>query len=98
MSEGFEEEPKSDVVAPVPDALNRNLRCCVPCHLVKTLEQFYESGCENCPFLQMDGDRGRIEESTTTDFQVRSEVYIFWFFVKAVIAPQQSLKMFLTNM
>jgi len=58
-------------VAPVPDALNRNLRCCVPCRLVKTLEQFFEQGCENCPFLQMEGDRERIEDSTTTEFHVR---------------------------
>ena len=57
--------------APVPEALNRNLRCCVPCKLVKTLEQFYEQGCENCTFLEMEGDRERIEDSTTTEFHVR---------------------------
>ncbi len=70
VQEGMGEE---DVrVAPVPEALNRNLRCCVPCRLVKTLEQFFEQGCENCQFLEMEGDRERIEDSTTTEFHVRS--------------------------
>ena len=63
-----EEETRA---APVPEALNRNLRCCIPCRLVKTLEQFYEQGCENCTFLDMEGDRERIEDCTTTEFHVR---------------------------
>ena len=66
---GFDEDALT--AAPVPEALNRNLRCCVPCKLVKTLEQFYEQGCENCTFLEMEGDRERIEDSTTTEFHVR---------------------------
>ena len=55
--------------APVPEALNRNLRCCIPCRLIKTLEQFYQQGCENCTFLDLEGDRERIEDCTTTEFQ-----------------------------
>jgi transcription elongation factor SPT4 len=55
--------------APVPEALNRNLRCCVTCRLLKTLEQFYQQGCENCTFLDLEGDRERIEDCTTTEFQ-----------------------------
>ena len=55
--------------APVPEALNRNLRCCIACRLIKTLEQFYQQGCENCTFLNLEGDRERIEDCTTTEFQ-----------------------------
>lgn len=60
---------EASVHAPVPEALNRNLRCCIPCRLVKTLEQFYQQGCENCTFLDLEGDRERIEDCTTTEFQ-----------------------------
>lgn len=60
----------SEVVAPPPTEFNRNLRCCVPCRLVKTYDQFLQQGCENCPFLEMEGDRERIEDCTTTEFQV----------------------------
>ena len=59
------------VVAPAPAEFNRNLRCCVTCRLVKTLDQFYEQGCENCPFLDMVEDRERIDDCTTTEFQVQ---------------------------
>ena len=51
-----------------PEAL-KNLRCCIACRLVKTLEQFYQQGCENCHFLNLEGDRERIEDCTTTEFQ-----------------------------
>ena len=46
------------------------MRCCVTCRLVKTVDQFYDTGCENCHFLSMDGDRERIYDCTTTEFQV----------------------------
>lgn len=72
-----EEHREEDIrAAPVPEALNRNLRCCIPCRLVKTLEQFYEQGCENCTFLDMEGDRERIEDCTTTEFHVRSTMFV----------------------
>lgn len=75
---GREDETRA---APVPEALNRNLRCCIPCRLVKTLEQFYEQGCENCTFLDMEGDRERIEDCTTTEFHVRIIHYILSFYI-----------------
>lgn len=31
--------------------------------------QFMENGCENCPFLAMDGDRERCMDCTTVAFQ-----------------------------
>lgn len=58
------------IVASAPTEWGKGLRCCVPCQLVKTFEQFYEQGCENCPYLAMDGDRERIYDATTTDFHV----------------------------
>lgn len=63
MSDGQEQ-----LRAPAPTEL-KNLRCCIPCQLIKTFEQFYEEGCENCPFLRMEGDRERVFDSTTTEFQ-----------------------------
>jgi transcription elongation factor SPT4 len=65
------EEARAEVVAPAPTDWGKNLRCCIPCRLVKTLDQFYEQGCENCPYLGMEGDRERVYECTTTEFQVR---------------------------
>lgn len=66
------DQEQSEMVAEPPKKLNRNLRCCVPCRLVKTWDQFKEQGCENCPFLDMQGDPERIDDCTTTEFQVHS--------------------------
>ena len=35
----------------------------------KCLLQFVENGCENCPFLAMEGDRERCMDCTTVAFQ-----------------------------
>lgn len=54
--EGEEEEVPQQVAelaqAPVPNAL-RGIRACKRCGLLKTLDQFINEGCENCPFLDM---------------------------------------------
>lgn len=63
-----------EIVAPVPTELGKSLRCCMPCRLVKTFDQFYEHGCENCAFLEMQGDTERIYDCTTAEFQVSSLV------------------------
>lgn len=79
---GDESEP---VRAPAPEAWNKNMRCCVACRLVKTLDQFYDQGCDNCPFLEMEGDRERIEDCTTTEFEVRGTVsgrFLFSYFMR----------------
>lgn len=34
-----------------------------------SLLQFHEAGCDNCPFLQMEGDRERVADCTTPNFQ-----------------------------
>ena len=38
--------------ASVPNAL-RGIRACKRCGILKTLDQFVDHGCENCPFLEM---------------------------------------------
>ena len=38
--------------APVPTS-TKGIRACKRCGLLKTVEQFIDEGCENCPFLEM---------------------------------------------
>jgi hypothetical protein len=45
--------------------------------------QFRESGCENCPFLQMDEDQERVVECTTPNFN--GYVFIISFYNKTLI-------------
>ncbi|KAG1654134.1 hypothetical protein FOA52_006121 [Chlamydomonas sp. UWO 241] len=49
-------------------ALNKSLRTCFVCRLVKSERQFVESGCENCSWLGLEGDRGRVADYTATNF------------------------------
>eukprot|EP00798_Chlamydomonas_sp_ICE-L_P005071 gene5071-34866_t len=49
-------------------ALNKSLRSCFVCRLVKSEKQFFEGGCDNCNFLQMEEDRGRVSDFTTPNF------------------------------
>ncbi|CRG99162.1 transcription elongation factor SPT4, putative [Plasmodium relictum] len=44
------------------------LRACLSCRLLKTEAEFYQSGCSNCKFLQMTGDRHRIHDCTSENF------------------------------
>eukprot|EP00959_Pyramimonas_sp_CCMP1952_P278835 5830171-Pyramimonas_sp.AAC.1 len=46
MSSAANKEP-----AEPPLDLGRNLRACLRCRLLKSFSQFYENGCENCPFV-----------------------------------------------
>lgn len=54
--EGEEEEVPQQVAdlaqASVPVQL-RGIRACKRCGILKTLDQFMNDGCENCPFLDM---------------------------------------------
>mmetsp|Transcript_26601 Transcript_26601/g.67767 ORF Transcript_26601/g.67767 Transcript_26601/m.67767 type:complete len:130 (+) Transcript_26601:70-459(+) len=47
---------------------NKAMRCCFICRLVKSERQFLETGCENCQFLRMEEDRGRVQDYTTPNF------------------------------
>ncbi|XXG42560.1 hypothetical protein AAC387_Pa01g2809 [Persea americana] len=51
--------------AQIPTSFGHELRACLRCRLVKTYDQFRESGCENCPFFD---DSERVAEWTTPNF------------------------------
>jgi transcription elongation factor SPT4 len=52
----------------VPIAL-KQLRACMVCSLVKTTQQFVESGCENCRALDLAGDQEKVEQVTSPSFE-----------------------------
>ncbi|KAL3579607.1 hypothetical protein D5086_021111 [Populus alba] len=54
--------------AQIPTSFGHELRACLRCRLVKTYDQFRESGCENCPFFKMDEDHERVVDCTTPNF------------------------------
>ncbi|XP_010067045.1 transcription elongation factor SPT4 homolog 2 [Eucalyptus grandis] len=54
--------------AQIPTSFGHELRACLRCRLVKTYDQFRDSGCENCAFFKMDEDHERIVECTTPNF------------------------------
>eukprot|EP00523_Entomoneis_sp_CCMP467_P020766 CAMPEP_0168843364 /NCGR_PEP_ID=MMETSP0727-20121128/8177_1 /TAXON_ID=265536 /ORGANISM="Amphiprora sp., Strain CCMP467" /LENGTH=154 /DNA_ID=CAMNT_0008896961 /DNA_START=83 /DNA_END=548 /DNA_ORIENTATION=- len=54
--------------AVVPDNA-RHTRACKRCGLVKTLGQFVDQGCENCPFLNMLEDGAQVNRCTTPFFE-----------------------------
>ncbi|RZC77599.1 hypothetical protein C5167_001779 [Papaver somniferum] len=55
-------------VAQIPTSFGHELRACLRCRLVKTYDQFRESGCENCQFFNMDKDNEMVNECTTSNF------------------------------
>lgn len=53
----------------VPSEMGRTrMRACMSCSLVKSMGQFVAFGCENCPFMDYQGDRERVSACTTTAF------------------------------
>ncbi|KAK9001290.1 hypothetical protein V6N11_083078 [Hibiscus sabdariffa] len=54
--------------AQIPTSFGHELRACLRCRLVKTYDQFRESGCENCLFFKMDEDNERVVDCTTPNF------------------------------
>ena len=70
--EGEQEEVPQSVAelaeARVPNAL-RGIRACKRCGILKTLDQFIDEGCENCPFLDLvsdpNGADGELLEGTS---------------------------------
>ncbi|KAL3314769.1 hypothetical protein Ciccas_006612 [Cichlidogyrus casuarinus] len=82
--------------AMIPNDL-RNLRACLLCGLVKTLNQFQTSGCENCEeYLQMQGDRDEVYSCTSANFDARYNtekiVINTWPFTKATDAAFAALQ------
>ncbi|KAI3465277.1 hypothetical protein Pfo_021940 [Paulownia fortunei] len=51
----------------IPTSFGHELRACLRCRLVKTYDQFRESGCENCPFFQMEDDHERVSVNRVMD-------------------------------
>mmetsp|Transcript_13225 Transcript_13225/g.17305 ORF Transcript_13225/g.17305 Transcript_13225/m.17305 type:complete len:143 (-) Transcript_13225:328-756(-) len=52
----------------VPDNL-KHCRACKRCGILKTLGQFHDQGCENCPFLHMAEDHNMVTKCTTAFFE-----------------------------
>merc|ERR1712174_91153 len=56
-------------VAPFYSKNYRNLRACLICSMVKTLDQFDRDGCDNCErFLKYRGNRDMVIECTSASF------------------------------
>lgn len=66
--EDDEELDESFQHADIPNTF-RELRACMTCSLIKTFTQFYDTGCENCAFLQMADNRQRVAECTSAYFE-----------------------------
>lgn len=47
----------------------KTIRACKRCGLLKTQGQFYDEGCENCPFLEMTDNMERVNSCTTAFFE-----------------------------
>mmetsp|Transcript_9204 Transcript_9204/g.24842 ORF Transcript_9204/g.24842 Transcript_9204/m.24842 type:complete len:138 (-) Transcript_9204:284-697(-) len=72
-SAGEEEEELPQEVAElmqanVPTAM-RGIRACKRCGLLKTMDQFMNDGCDNCPFLDMVENPERCGLCTTAFFE-----------------------------
>ncbi|XRA97716.1 transcription elongation factor SPT4 [Pycnococcus provasolii] len=64
-----EEATRALASANIPDTFRKQkLRACMRCYLIKSSEQFYDQGCENCPFLHLEGDLTQVHDCTTTAF------------------------------
>jgi transcription elongation factor SPT4 len=59
--------------ASVPNNL-RAIRACKRCGILKTQEQFYEDGCENCPFLDMADNMERVNTCTTAFYEGQAAI------------------------
>ncbi|XP_020586755.1 transcription elongation factor SPT4 homolog 2-like [Phalaenopsis equestris] len=63
-----EKRERGPSFAQIPTSFGHELRACLRCRLVKTYDQFRESGCENCPFLEMDKEHDNVVNCTTPNF------------------------------
>jgi transcription elongation factor SPT4 len=65
--------------ASVPNDV-KHIRACKRCGLLKTREQFYDEGCENCPFLYIAENMSQVERCTTP----------FWEGQACIMDPRES--------
>ena len=77
----MEDEEEDEVPQQVADLANasvpnniRTIRACKRCGLLKTQEQFYDEGCENCPFLNMADSMERVNACTTAFFEGQAAI------------------------
>lgn len=54
--------------APMPKGSQKSWRACLQCRLLKTIDQFKETGCDNCIDLELNKDADRLEQYTTSQF------------------------------
>lgn len=59
--------------ASVPNNI-KTIRACKRCGILKTQEQFYDHGCENCPFLDMVDNMERVNSCTTAFFEGQAAI------------------------
>eukprot|EP00591_Stephanopyxis_turris_P004321 CAMPEP_0195519594 /NCGR_PEP_ID=MMETSP0794_2-20130614/15112_1 /TAXON_ID=515487 /ORGANISM="Stephanopyxis turris, Strain CCMP 815" /LENGTH=131 /DNA_ID=CAMNT_0040648777 /DNA_START=110 /DNA_END=502 /DNA_ORIENTATION=+ len=71
QSEEEEDAPQgvTDLANASAPAALKGLRACKRCGIIKTLEQFMNDGCENCPFLEMNDTTDRANMCTTAFFE-----------------------------
>lgn len=78
MSSGEEEDELPQRVADLANANTpNNLRtvlACKRCGLLKTYNQFYDNGCDNCPFLTMNDDQEACNRYTTAFYEGQAAV------------------------
>ena len=58
-------EPSAPRFAGIPDSLTEH-RACKRCGLIKTFTQFYDAGCENCPFFEMEEINEKVLSCTSS--------------------------------
>ena len=63
-----DEQPNNNSTFAAPPNSLKGLRACLRCGLIKTYDQFYDRGCDNCPFLDMFEDQKKVSQSTTAFF------------------------------
>jgi transcription elongation factor SPT4 len=77
-----EEEEEADQLPPqvaelaqasVPSNL-KTVRACKVCGLLKTQEQFYDDGCDNCPFLDLADNMEKVNACTTAFFEGQAAI------------------------
>mmetsp|Transcript_18357 Transcript_18357/g.30458 ORF Transcript_18357/g.30458 Transcript_18357/m.30458 type:complete len:143 (+) Transcript_18357:148-576(+) len=75
------DEGEEEVPAQIADLANartpsgmRGIRACKRCGLLKTLDQFLDEGCDNCPFLDMADNPDRANACTSAFYEGQAAV------------------------
>ncbi|KAF2742994.1 transcription initiation Spt4 [Sporormia fimetaria CBS 119925] len=53
----------------IESRMQRHMRACMVCSVVRTAQEFTRSGCPNCDFLQLAGNPDAVAEATSPDFE-----------------------------